>query len=136
MPVDPLDPEFAVEGPTPKPGQAVPPTGTYGAYHQALNDLAHANGVDPRYFQEVAWSGVKFTRDPSYVSKPMIQEYNEAIERTSRITGVPPAEVVRRGIVRAEMPLYGGAGVIGSGFAVQQPDVSEDGAVALGQGAQ
>ena len=124
------------------PKMLMPEPNTYGAYHQVLNDLAERNGVDPRYFQEVAWSGHKAMKDPSYVAgKPMIQEYNEAIERTSRITGVPPAEVLRRGILRAEMPLYGAAGVIGAEQVVnqQQPPpangVSPDGAAALGAGA-
>ncbi len=40
----------------------------------------------------------------------MIQHVNEAIERTARITGVSPEEVVRKAIVRAEMPLYVSAG--------------------------
>lgn len=40
----------------------------------------------------------------------MIQNVNEAIERTHRITGLPKDEVVRRGLVRAEIPLYGLAG--------------------------
>jgi hypothetical protein len=97
------------------PKMAMPPMGTYGAYHQVLNDLAKHNDVDPRYFQEVAWSGAKSMREPGYMPKPMIQEYNEAIERTSRITGMPPAEVVRRGIVRGEMPLYGAVGLFGAG---------------------
>jgi hypothetical protein len=45
----------------------------------------------------------------------MISHYNEAIERTSRLTGLPPEEVVKRGLVRAEMPIYGlgGAGLLG-----------------------
>jgi hypothetical protein len=116
----------------------------YGPYQQVLNDLAAANGVDPRYFQEVAWSGAKSMiatggKGPAYTPKPLIQEYNEAIERTSRITGVAPAEVVRRGIVRAEMPLYGAAGVIGVGAAAQQqapaPAMTPEGASALGAGA-
>lgn len=120
------------------PKMSMPVPGTYGAYHQALNDLAEANGVDPRYFQEVAWSGAKALKDPSYTAgKPMIQEYNEAIERTSRITGVSPAEVVRRGIVRAEMPLYGTAGVIGVNQVIdqEQPGLSDDAATTLGAGA-
>jgi hypothetical protein len=78
-----------------------------------------------------------------YTPKPMIQEYNEAIERTSRITGVPPAEVVRRGIVRAEMPLYGAAGVLGvSAVEQQQPaqDINQtpspSAVTALGAGAE
>jgi hypothetical protein len=122
------------------PKMLMPEPNTYGAYHQTLNDLAEHNGVDPRYFQEVAWSGHKAIKDPSYVAgKPMIQEYNEAIERTSRITGVAPAEVVRRGILRAEMPLYGAAGVIGTAQVVnqQQPSagMTPEGAAALGAGA-
>lgn len=81
----------------------------YAAYEAALNHLAEKNGVDPRYFQEVAWAGGKNAKTKGgFAGKPMIQIVNEAVERTSRMTGVSPEEVVRRGLVRAEMPLYSG----------------------------
>jgi len=42
----------------------------------------------------------------------MIQNVNEAIERTSRITGMSPADVVERSLVRAEAPLYNEGGPV------------------------
>lgn len=35
------------------------------------------------------------------------------IERTHRLTGMPKEEIVRRGIVRGEIPIYGLGGVVG-----------------------
>lgn len=120
MPNDPLDPEFAAQGPTAKPGQVVPPTNLpaqFAAGREAMiqegAELTGAADVSRVLSGETPWT--------------------EAIERTSRITGEPPAEVVRRGIVRAEMPLYGAAGVIG---VQQMMSPSDDASVALGAGAQ
>lgn len=77
----------------------------------ALAERAAHAGVDPRYYQEVAWAGAKDAKTKGgYKASPMIQNVNEAIERTHRITGLPKDEVVRRGLVRAEIPLYGLAG--------------------------
>jgi len=39
----------------------------------------------------------------------MISDINEAIERTHRLTGMPKEEIVRRGFVRSEIPIYSGA---------------------------
>lgn len=99
------------------PKMNMPPTGTYGHYEGALHDLARKYGVDPRYFQEVAWAGGKDLKaieknKPRYKAQPMIQNVNEAIERTSRITGLPHRDVVERGLVRAEMPLYQDGGAV------------------------
>ena len=93
-------------------GMGMPPAGTYGHYENALNSVAEkAEAPDPRYFQEVAWAGEKDAKTKGgYKSKPMIGFVNEAIERTSRLTGMSPEEVVRRGLVRSEIPLYGAAG--------------------------
>lgn len=38
---------------------------------------------------------------------PMINQVNDAIERTHRLTGMPREEIVRRGIIRNEIPVYG-----------------------------
>jgi hypothetical protein len=46
----------------------------------------------------------------------MIDHVNAAIERTHRLTGMPKDEIVRRGIVRAEIPIYAiGAGLLAPG---------------------
>jgi hypothetical protein len=105
----------------------------YGPYQRALSNLAAKHGVDPREFQEVAWAGHKALTNPKgyKVSKPMIQIVNEAIERTSRITGVPPEEVVKRALVYGTMPLYGTVGVVAadkiSGQIVQRYQQPEEG---------
>jgi hypothetical protein len=94
-----------------------PPAGTYGHYENALNNIAEKEGAsDPRYFQEVGWAGEKDAKTKGgYKSKPMISFVNETIERTSRLTGMSPEEVVRRGLVRSEIPLYGIMGAAGAG---------------------
>jgi len=97
-----------------KPGMVVPPGDSYGVMEQVLNDVAKTQGVKPVNFQDVAWAGAKGTS-----GKPMIQHVNEAIERTARVTGKTPEEVVRDSLVRRTHPLYGvgAAGLVGAGAA-------------------
>ena len=98
------------------PKMASPPTGSYGHYEGALTDLSNSMGYDPRYFQEVGWAGIKDMKTPGgFKAQPMIGIVNEAIERTHQITGMPRDEIVRRGLVRAEIPLYGAAGATAAG---------------------
>jgi hypothetical protein len=92
----------------------------YGPYQNALEQLAAKHGVDPRYFQEVAWAGLKSMGGGYERGKPMIQIVNEAIERTSRITGVAPAEVVKRALIYGQMPLYGTVGVVAADKVAEQ----------------
>jgi hypothetical protein len=95
------------------PNLAMPPTGTYGHYEQVIHDLAKKYKTDPRYFQEVAWAGAKdASTKGGFKAQPMIDIVNEAIERTSKITGLTPAEVVERGLVRSEIPLYKDGGLV------------------------
>lgn len=63
----------------------------------------------------VAWGGKKFmATGGKYAGKPMIQHVNEAIERTSRLTGLAPDDVVK-GYVRGQIPLYGlGGAAVGA----------------------
>jgi hypothetical protein len=88
------------------PKLAAPPGDSYGVMEAVLNKAAAAEGVSPVNFQEVAWAGQKGTK-----GKPMIQHVNEAIERTARVTGKTPEEVLRDSIIHARSPLYGGAAV-------------------------
>jgi hypothetical protein len=98
------------------PKMNMPPAGTYGHFEKALADQAAAAGVDPRYFQEVAWAGKKDADTKTgFKAQPMIGVVNEAIERTHQITGMPREEIVRRGLVRGEIPLYGAAGATAAG---------------------
>lgn len=101
----------------------------YGPYQTALNELAAKHGVDPREFQEAAWAGHKAMTDKGgyKISKPTIQIVNEAIERTSRVTGVPPAEVVKRALIYAQMPHYGAAGIVAADSLIEGLDQPEQG---------
>ncbi len=38
---------------------------------------------------------------------PMINSINRSIETTHRLTGMPRDEIVRRGLIRKEIPMYG-----------------------------
>jgi hypothetical protein len=99
-------------------------TSRYGPHEEVLGRLAQEYGVSPREFQEVAWAGHKNKLD-GYKPEPFITTINKAIERTSRITGVHPDDVVRRGLLRSDMPLYGAAGLVGVGAAASQMDEAQ-----------
>jgi len=97
----------------------------YGLFEPLINRLAEQMGVSPREFQEVAWAGYKNMTSKGakkYQPKSFIQTINEAIERTHRLTGMPHEEIVKRGLVRGQIPLYGATGVIGLGAAANQLD--------------
>lgn len=87
------------------PGKGAPEAGTYGVYESALNKLAKEANVEPVNFQDVAWAGAK-----KYQGKPMMQEINEMIYRTSRVTGETPEEVLK-GYIRGNKPMYGLTGL-------------------------
>ena len=95
------------------PSKGSPEAGTYGVYEAQLNKLAEQVGVNPVNFQDVAWAGAK-----GYQGKPMMQEINEMIYRTSRITGESPEEVLK-GYIRGNKPMYG-IGALGGLSAVQE----------------
>jgi hypothetical protein len=82
-------------------GMQVPTPKTYGAVEEVAIELADKKGVTPMKFQEVVWHG-----GTGKEGKPMIQFVNEAIERTSAITGLTPKEVVR-GMVKGSIPVFG-----------------------------
>jgi hypothetical protein len=88
-----------------------PPGDSYGVVEGVVHRLAAERGVQPANFQDVTWAGLKGTK-----GKPMIQHVNEAIERTSRVTGKKPEDVVRDSLVRGTHPLYG-IGALGLGTA-------------------
>jgi hypothetical protein len=87
------------------PKLMVPPGDSYGIFEAVVHDLARQQGVQPANFQDVSWAGLKGTK-----GKPMMQHINEAIERTRRVTGKKPEEIVRDSLVRGTHPLYGVAG--------------------------
>lgn len=91
-----------------RPGALLAPEkGTYGIHENVVADVAKSLGIPTANVQDVAWAGGKVAKDPTFKPRPMIQIVNEAIARTSKITGMSPEEIVRRGLVRAEIPLYG-----------------------------
>jgi hypothetical protein len=105
------------------PKMAAPPPGSYGHFQKALIDLAAKHGVDPQYFRDLVWAGAA----GDHPAKSMMQIINEVIERTHRITGMARDEIVRRGLVRAEIPLFGLGGVMAHKLAGQQLPTDDDG---------
>jgi hypothetical protein len=81
----------------------------YSPAEKVVHDVAGQMGIDPINAQELGWFGQK-----GVAGKPMMQILNEAIERTRRVTGQDPDKVVQ-GLVTRKMPLYGLAGLLGSG---------------------
>ena len=103
------------------PGVNVPPAGTYGLYQRVLNEEAAKAGVPPRQFQEVGWAGFKNAKTPDYNrGQPFIGTINDSIERTRRLTGMPRDEILRRGVIRSEIPMYGVVGAAGMGALADQ----------------
>ena len=93
----------------------------YGPATRVAREEAQRAGVDPRGFQDVTWAGLKSGKVEAKGQKfdyegPMIEHINRSIETTSRLTGMSPAEVVKRGLIRKEIPMYGlvGAGAMGA----------------------
>jgi len=80
----------------------------YGMLQKPVMDEAAARGVLPGQIQDIAWAGFKGEE-----GKSMIQIVNEAIERTHRLTGMARSEIVRRALVRKEIPLYVATGLLG-----------------------
>jgi hypothetical protein len=100
------------------PDMRSPPRGSYGHFQAALVDLAKQEGVDTQLFRDLVWAGAS----PDHPTKSLIQIINESIERTHRITGMARDEIVRRGLLRAEIPLYG----IGGGMLVAPQLIEND----------
>jgi hypothetical protein len=111
--------EQMTSGMTPK--VMMPPPGTYGLYEKVLGEEAAKVGVRPQNYQDVGWSGFKNMKDPSYTAgQPFIQTINESIERTHRLTGMPKDEILRRGIIKGEIPMYALMGAVGMGAIADQ----------------
>jgi hypothetical protein len=103
------------------PNVMMPPPGQYGLYEKTLAEEAKKVGVPPQNYQDVGWAGFKNMKDPNYTKgQPFIQTVNESIERTHRLTGMPRDEIVRRGIIKGEIPIYGLAGALGMGAIAEQ----------------
>ena len=81
-----------------------PPQGSYGIIENIVGEEAAKRGIQPGNMQDVAWAGLK-----DIEGKPMITFVNEAIERTSQLTGLAP-EVIKDLYLKG-MPLYGATGL-------------------------
>ena len=110
----------------------MPPS--YGVMETMARDEAAKASVPAQNFQDVGWAGQKAMLEgakpltggfqgPSGIHNyqyegPMINHINASIERTHRLTGMPREEIVRRGLVLGEIPMYGlGAITLGGGAA-------------------
>jgi hypothetical protein len=97
-----------------QPGVNIPQW--YGPATRTGRQEAAKVGVDPRGFQDVGWAGLKSQKVEGKgqvfdYEGPMINHINRSIETTSRLTGMSPAEVVRRGLIRKEIPMYTSGGL-------------------------
>ena len=100
-------------------GASAPPGDSYGVLEKILGNQASKRGVEPGNFQDQGWAGVK-----GIEGKPMIQFVNESIERTSRVTGKTPEQVVKDSLVNAKSPLYSLLTGLGLGGAALSQDRS------------
>ena len=123
------------------PGMTIPEH--YGPATRVLHEEAAKAGVDARGFQDVGWAGLKYLKEEAaHAAKeakkakkpgighnsepfnfdydgPMINTINRSIETTHRLTGMPIEEIVVRGLIKKEIPMYGlgavgATGVMGS----------------------
>jgi hypothetical protein len=99
----------------------------YGPATRIAREEAAKAGVDARGFQDVAWAGLKKGKTeggpkgkPFVYEGPMINHLNRSIETTHRLTGMPREEIVRRGLIRKEIPMYGIAGATTMGALAAQ----------------
>jgi hypothetical protein len=97
----------------------------YGPATQTLRQEAAKAGVDTRGFQDVGWAGLKGLKEEAAgkvfnYEGPMINQINRSIETTHRLTGMPREEIVRRGLIRKEIPMYGLAGATTMGALADQ----------------
>lgn len=96
----------------------------YGPASELLKMLAADEAVTPGHFQDIARAGLQKLEyeakhaleaanhpHPFRPDGPMIKNLNDSIERTHRLTGMPREEIVRRGLVLREVPMYGSGGV-------------------------
>jgi hypothetical protein len=104
-----------------KPGMTLPEF--YSPASRVVGKSAKAAKVDPRGFQDVAWAGIKkIAHDMEQIRKypndpkkripfkyegPMISHVNASIERTHRLTGMSRHDVVKRGAIGKQIPMYG-----------------------------
>jgi hypothetical protein len=78
----------------------------YGLASEVMGEAQKkARAADATEFGDAAWAALgRIGHNSGDI--PLISEINESIERTHRLTGMPREEIVRRGVVRKEIPLY------------------------------
>ena len=107
-------------------GRLLAPAGPeYGYYTGAIDNVLNAGrGTDRRNLQEVIWAGAKKAKEGKNYkgSTSMIEEFNHMIERTRRMTGLSPKEIVRQGFIYSKIPLFGMAAAVGGAAAVGMLD--------------
>jgi hypothetical protein len=99
----------------------------YGPATMTLRQEAQKLGVDARGFQDVGWAGLKKAKTEGAGSVfdyegPMINHINRSIETTHRLTGMPRDEIVRRGLILKQIPMYGVAGAAAMGGLAAQDE--------------
>jgi len=128
------------------PGMTIPEW--YGPATRILREEAAKIGADPRAFQDVGWAGLKALKTEAKAAAaaakrskpgighnsepfqfeyegPMIDQINRSIETTHRLTGMPIEEIVTRGVIKKEIPMYGIGGAAAMGALARQ-DKRED----------
>jgi len=100
-------------------GLKAPPGSSYGVMEGVVGSVANELGIQPGNAQDVMWAGQK-----GIAGMPMIEIFNQAVERTARVTGKTPEQVVE-GFVRGSAPLYGIGGAAMLGGMAMQPSDSE-----------
>ena len=100
-----------------KPGMTIPPGDSYGVAEKIVHDLAYERGIPAANFQDIGWAGLKGVQ-----GKPMISHVNEAIERTSRITGKTPEEIMVEHLIKKKGPLYSVATPYSGSSSESNPD--------------
>jgi len=104
----------------------------YGPATKTLREEAGKAGVDTRGFQDVGWAGLKKQKTEAAGDKfeyegPMIDQINRSIETTHRLTGMSIKEIVRRGLILKEIPMYGLGGLITGGAVSKMGGVADQG---------
>jgi hypothetical protein len=100
-------------------GLKAPPGSSYGVMEGVVGSVADELGILPGNAQDVMWAGRK-----GIAGMPMIEIFNQAVERTARVTGKTPEQVVE-GFVRGNAPLYGLSGAAVLGGMAMRPSESE-----------
>jgi len=89
-------------------GLKLPPDNAYGIFEEAIAPLAKEAGVPEANWQDVTWGGLKQLKDNkvAYRPKSKIEIINEALERTSRLTGLSPEDVYYMNLLGLKGPVF------------------------------